>query len=158
MVAFFRGIAQLVARRIWDADAASSSLATPTYKKKGINMTAQEVVWFINHKYGEQAYIVETNDQILLFTKESKWVINKNDYSKFHCYTLFHSNNKQGNGFHVQMRGNHIDFLVYQAIMHDNKEIFSNRETWDNFQNAWELFLLGRKIEAEISAWEWMTK
>lgn len=121
-------------------------------------MTAQEVVWFINHKYGEQAYIVETNDQILLFTKESKWIINKNDYSKFHCYILFHSNNKQGNGFHVQMRGNHIDFLVYQAIMHDNKEIFSDRETWDDFQNAWELFLLGRKIEAEINAWEWMTK
>ena len=29
-------------------------------------MTAQEVVWFINHKYGEQAYIVETNDQIAI--------------------------------------------------------------------------------------------
>ena len=56
------------------------------------------------------------------------------------------------------MRGNHIDFLVYQAIMHDNKKVFSNCETWNNFQNAWELFLLGRKIEAEISAWEWMTK
>lgn len=34
MVAFFRGIAQLVARQFWELDAASSSLATPTYKRK----------------------------------------------------------------------------------------------------------------------------
>ena len=83
-------------------------------------VTAYEVAWFINHKYGEQAYVIETEQQILIFTAKSKWIVQKTDYRRFHFYTLFHSNNTQGYGYHVQMRGNHIDYLVYCAIMHDN--------------------------------------
>jgi hypothetical protein len=52
-------------------------------------MTPEEVVWFINHKYGEQAYLVETDEQILIFSRVSKWVIFKKDFTKFHIYTLF---------------------------------------------------------------------
>ena len=34
-------------------------------------MTPNEVVWYANHKYGEMAYMVETNDAYLIFTTES---------------------------------------------------------------------------------------
>ena len=37
MIVFFRGVAQLVARLLWEQEAASSSLATPTMKKATMN-------------------------------------------------------------------------------------------------------------------------
>ena len=36
MIVFFRGVAQLVARLLWEQEAASSRLATPTMKKATI--------------------------------------------------------------------------------------------------------------------------
>ena len=46
-------------------------------------MTSSEVVWFINHKYGEQAYVVETEKQVLIFTVKSKWIVQKDDKARF---------------------------------------------------------------------------
>ena len=120
-------------------------------------MTAYEVEWFLNHKYGEQAYVVQTEKQILIFTAKSKWIVAKNDYDRFHFYTLFHSNNKTGTGFHVQMRGRNIDYLVYCAIMHDNDD-FWGKQNWYNFMESWRLFLLGREIESRAAAWDYLTK
>ena len=114
-------------------------------------MTAQEVVWFINHKYGEQAYVVETEKQILIFTAKSKWIVQKTDYESFRYYTLFHFNNAQGSGYHVQMRGHDIDFMVYSAIMHDLELGYD----WNGFLQSWKLFLLGREIEERAAAFQW---
>ena len=114
-------------------------------------MTAYEVAWFINHKYGEQAYVIETEQQILIFTAKSKWIVQKTDYQRFHFYTLFHSNNTQGYGYHVQMRGNRIDYLVYCAIMHDNGLL----QDWNYFLNSWQLYCLGRQIEERAALFEW---
>ena len=116
-------------------------------------MTAHEVEWFINHIYGEQAYVVETEKQILIFTAKSKWIVQKTDYDRFQFYTLFHSNNTQGYGYHVQMRNKNIGYLVYCAIMHD-AEIIQN---WDKFLTRWELYCLGRKIEERAAAFQWFS-
>lgn len=120
-------------------------------------MTAHEVVWFINHKYGEQAYIVETEKQILIFTAKSKWIVAKNDYKRFRYYTLFHFNNLQNQGYHVQMKGYNVDYLTYCAIMHDN-EHFQTQQDWYDFMESWQLFLLGREIESRAAAWDYLTQ
>lgn len=120
-------------------------------------MTAYEVEWFLNHKYGEQAYVVETEKQILIFTAKSKWIVAKNDYDRFHFYTLFHSNNKTGTGFHVQMRGSAIDYLTYCAITHDREEYYTLQD-WHDFVESWHLFLLGREIESRVAAWNYLSK
>ena len=119
-------------------------------------MTSSEVVWFMNHKYGEQAYVIETEKQVLVFTAKSKWIVQKDDKERFGFYTLFHFNATEGKGFHKQMRGNHIDFLIWCAIMHDMDRFYANYE-WNDFMNAWELYLLGREIEARAAAFEWLS-
>ena len=115
-------------------------------------MTPEEVVWFINHKYGEQAYLVETDEQILIFSRVSKWVIFKKDFTKFHIYTLFNFNDTEREHYHVQDRSINLDYLVFRAIVHDGKYI-----GWKEFCQNWELFLLGREIESRVAAWEWIT-
>lgn len=116
-------------------------------------MTAQEVEWFINHIYGEQAYVVETEKQILIFTAKSKWIVQKTDYNRFRFYTLFHSNNVQGYGYHVQMRNKNIDYLVYCAIMHD-AELPQN---WSDFLNRWELYCLGVEVKERAAIFQWLS-
>ena len=118
-------------------------------------MTSSEVVWFINHKYGEQAYVVETEKQVLIFTAKSKWIVQKNDKGRFGFYTLFHSNISKGEGFHVQMRGYNIDFLVWAAITHDMEKFYSNNE-WNDFVKAWNLYLLGRECEERAATFQWL--
>lgn len=115
-------------------------------------VTAQEVVWFINHKYGEQAYVVETEEQILIFTAKSKWIVQKTDYERFRYYTLFHYNFAQGSGYHVQMHGYAQDFMVYYAIMHD----MGMEYDWQGFLQSWKLYLLGREVESRAAAFEWL--
>ena len=115
-------------------------------------MTANEVVWFINHKYGEQAYLVETDEKILIFSRVSKWVIFKKDFERFHIYTLFHFNDTERKHYHAQDRSTNIDYLVFRAIVHDNEYI-----NWQDFRKSWELFLLGREIECRAAAWDWIT-
>jgi len=119
-------------------------------------VTSSEVVWFINHKYGEQAYVVETEAQVLIFTAKSKWIVQKKDYKRFGFYTLFHFNLEEGSGFHVQMRGHHIDFLVWAAIMHDMDGFHPNSE-WNQFYESWQLYLLGREIEERAATFEWLS-
>lgn len=119
-------------------------------------MTSSEVVWFINHKYGEQAYVVETETQVLIFTAKSKWIVQKDDYKRFGFYTLFHSNSNKGKGFHVQMRGRHIDFLVWCAITHDMNDFYEIKR-WDDFVKSWELYLLGRECEERAAIFQWFS-
>lgn len=122
-------------------------------EREGRVVTAHEVEWFINHKYGEQAYVVETEKQIFIFTAKSKWIVQKTDYNRFRFYTLFHSNNVQGSGYHVQMRGKHVDYLIYCAIMHDN----GLEQDWNKFYKQWELYCLGRKIEERAAQFSWLS-
>ena len=119
-------------------------------------MTVDEVVWFINHKYGEQAWFIETDKAIEIYTTKSKWLIMKNDYKNFHIYTLFHFNNCEGAHYHMQRRGYNLDYLVYQAIMHDNDTIFSTDDTWKEFNRSWEMYKLGREIEERAIVWNWL--
>ena len=119
-------------------------------------MTSSEVVWFINHKYGEQAYVVETETQILIFTAKSKWIVQKEDMKRFGFYTLFHFNLEEGAGFHRQMRGYNIDFLVWCAIMHDMDEFYPN-SAWNKFYEDWQMYLLGREIEERAATFKWLS-
>ena len=114
-------------------------------------MTVHDVVWFINHKYGEQAYVVETEEQILIFTAKSKWIVQKTDYKRFQYYTLFHFNYAQGSGFHVQMRGYAKDFMVYYAVMHDMGLPYD----WSGFLQSWALYNLGREVEERAAIFQW---
>lgn len=114
-------------------------------------MTAQEVAWFINHKYGEQAYVVEDDEKFVILSLKSKWVIFKKDFAKFHTYTLFHFNDVEREHYHVQDRSVNLDYLIFRAIIHDYKYV-----DWKEFCNSWELFLLGREVESRAAAWEWI--
>ena len=112
-------------------------------------MTPAEIVRFINHKYGEQAYIVDDGKEIRIFTAKSVWRIFKTDYSKFHGYYLYHSNNKSGSGFHNQ--GNHksgdINWLVWYAILHDSDvNIAYTKENYEKFQRGYNLYTYGQKL------------
>ena len=46
-------------------------------------MTPEEVVWFANHKYGENAYLIESETELLILTARSKWRILLNDLRRF---------------------------------------------------------------------------
>jgi hypothetical protein len=117
-------------------------------------MSPQEVVWFINHKFGEQAYLVEDNDKIVILSLKSKWIIFKKDFARFHTYTLFHFNDVEREHYHVQNKSQNIDYLVYIALMHDNGGKYS---AWKQFCESWELFKLGREIESRAAAWNFIT-
>lgn len=119
-------------------------------------MTVQEVVWFMNHKYGEQAYVVETKKEILLFSLKSKWIIKKSDFKHFHTYTLFHFNDVEREHYHVQLKSQNLDYLVYQAIAHDNENIPYSNNDWKQFNEMWNMYLLGREIEGRVAAWDWL--
>ena len=117
-------------------------------------MSPQEVVWFVNHKFGEQAYLVENDEKITILTLKSKWVIFKKDFSRFHIYTLFHFNDEEREHYHIQNKSRNIDYLVYIALTHDNGGRYSE---WKQFCENWELFKLGREIESRASAWNFIT-
>lgn len=114
-------------------------------------MTAQEVVFFANLKFGEVAYLVEDKDEYLLMTSNSKWRIIKRDFSRFHCYTLYHSNSIEG--FHKQQRNPKVEFLIFDAIRHDTPSM--SKVSWEEFNRLWEMFLYGREIESRVAAFEW---
>lgn len=117
-------------------------------------MTSYEVVWFLNHKYGEQAYVIETDKQILIFTSKSKWIIFKDDRKRFKAYTLFHSNYEKGEGYHIQRYGNCIDFLTWCAVTHDMEEYYEDKD-FQKFTLSWELYLLGRECEERAALFQW---
>ena len=94
-------------------------------------MTIDDVVYFANHKFGEIAYLVEDKDKYLLMTSSSKWKILKDDFPRFHCYVLYHSNNLSLEGFHRQSIGTNLAFLIFDAIRHDSPEM--NKMSWEEF-------------------------
>ena len=119
-------------------------------------MTAQEVVWFFNHKHGEKAYVVETNTHIHIFTPKSKWQIIKADYARFHEYTLYHFSLKAGAGcYHRQMKGYNIDYLVFCACYHDEDNVVFSRD-FKEFQRLYDMYCYGREIEERANCWDWL--
>ena len=128
-------------------------------------MTPNEVVWYANHKYGEMAYMVETKDAYLIFTTESQWRIYKKDKERFGTYCLYHMNHVDGTekGFHVQCKLPNCSCLTYIAVMHDKCKrkqlpLKGDMNEYNDFQNQWHIFRLGRDIESDIAAWDYMTK
>lgn len=118
-----------------------------------MKLTAREVVFFANLKFGEVAYLVEDKDEYLLMTSNSKWRIIKKDFSRFNYYVLYHSNNKTLEGFHRQSKGINVDFLIFDAIRHDTPSM--SELPWEEFNRLWGMFLYGRELESSIAAFEW---
>lgn len=112
-------------------------------------MTPYEIVWFINHKYGEQAYIIEDEKEIKIFTAKSIWRIFKSDYFKFNGYYLYHSNNTSGIGFHNQNnhKSSDVNWLIWYAVLHDSDvNIAYTKENYEKFQQSYSLYLYGQKL------------
>ena len=120
-----------------------------------MELTAREVVFFANHKFGEVAYLVEDKDEYLLMTSNSKWRIIKKDFSRFNYYVLYHSNNKTLEGFHRQSKGINIDFLIFDAIRHDSAEL--NGISWEEFNRLWEMFIYGRELESSLATFNYLS-
>lgn len=127
-------------------------------------MTPQDVVWYANHKYGELAYMVETDNAYLIFTEHSQWCIYKNDKERFGTYTLYHRNYADGapEGFHPQFKIPNCSLLTYIAVMHDKCKknaipgVDGDIHGYDKFQDAWHLYLLGREIEERAATWDFL--
>lgn len=109
-------------------------------------MTISEVVWFINHKYGDSVYLEEFESFYEIYTKKSKWRIYKNDFAIFHYYRLYHFNNTYGKHYHVQSNGNSIQYLIWRAAMHDISNIVPERSAFNNFLKNYENYLYGQKL------------
>lgn len=120
-------------------------------------MTIQEIAWFANHKYGENVYLMVTKQEVLILTKDSKWRILLSDMRRFGFYTLAHLNHRtDGIHYHVQCRGQNIDFLVYYAIMHDLNIGPYGKTEWFEFQRLWDMYKLGRQLEESCAKWAFL--
>lgn len=117
-------------------------------------MTADEVVDFFNHKVGERAYVINEEDKIRIFTKDSKWLIFK-DYNKCGSkYILYHSSSaKDHKHYHAQMESYNLDFLIFRACIHDYDDLPRGFGNWENFKRSWEYFCLGRDIAESVEKW-----
>ena len=116
-------------------------------------MTADEVVWFANHKYGECAYLLEYGNEMIILTAKSKWRIILNDLHRFGHYTLFHFNHKTDRMYyHKQCTSRDLDFLVYYAIRHDLNLPCDMQE----FERLWEMYCLGRRLEESIATFDFL--
>lgn len=118
-------------------------------------MTPQEVVWFFNHKCGEKAYVVETETHVHIFTVRSKWQIIKADYSRFKEYTLYHYSLAAGKGYHKQMKGRNLDYLVFCACFHDEEQTVFPKD-FTEFRRLWDMYCYGREIEERANRWDWL--
>lgn len=119
-----------------------------------MSMNASEVVWFLNHKYGETAALEETSDAFIIYTSKSDWKIFKSDFKRFGRYALYHSNNCEGKNHHLQMYGYTVPYLIYCAITHDLPQIFGDRKSWDAFQESWQRYLYGQQLWKSVIKWD----
>lgn len=126
-------------------------------------MTINEVIYFLNHKHGECAYVIQEGRELVIYTARSKWRIMLDDFSRFNTYTLIHSNHKADVGFfHKQCTSANLDYLVYYAVTHDLDNI---EYDWREFKRLWEMYKLGRELEESCSQFAflcgedwWLTK
>lgn len=117
-------------------------------------MTPEEVVWFANHKYGENAYLIESETELLILTARSKWRILLNDLRRFGYYTLFHLNHATDMiYYHKQCTSRDLDFLVYYAVRHDLDIPCDMKE----FERLWQMYCLGRELEESIATFEFFS-
>lgn len=118
-------------------------------------MTAYEVEWFANHKYGDNVYLIETADELRIFTAKSKWRIMLNDKHRFGQYTLFHLNhNTDRVYYHKQCEGFALARLVYYAICHD-LDIPNN---YAEFSRLYDMYKLGREIEESVAIFNFLSE
>lgn len=119
-------------------------------------MTPQEVVWFFNHKYGEKAYVIENDTHVHIFTPKSKWQIIKADYPRFKEYTLYHWSTKAGKGYHKQMKGRNLDYLVFCACFHDEEKCVFPRD-FTEFRRRWDLYNYGQQLAESCMRFAWLS-
>ena len=112
-------------------------------------MTPQEVIWFINHKYKERAYLVENEAELRIFTKESVWRIFKSDWQCYGGYYLYHSNKIYGSGYHRQGGlAKNLARIVWYAALHDSLDLTFPRDYnhWADFNKSFELYSYGQHL------------
>lgn len=110
-------------------------------------MTIDQVVEYANHKYGEIAYLIETDTVISLYTSKGIWKILKNDLKRFGHYTLCHKNHYHDTDYyHRQCTSMNLPFLVYYAVMHDYGQVSYGRDAWKQFQYDYEMFCYGQRL------------
>jgi hypothetical protein len=119
-------------------------------------MKPVDVVFFLNHKHGEVAYLSYGEKEIEIFTAKSKWIIHLNDYARFGKFTLSHLNYEGDREYyHRQTTGTSVDYLVYMAIRHDVGMAYS-WEDWKEFQNSWDMYIYGQKLQESCSTWAFL--
>lgn len=121
-------------------------------------MTPERVVWFFNHKYGEQAYLMTDTDtnRLLIMTPKGKWVIFLDDYKRFRQYDLYHMSND--GSYHKQCWEKDLDYCVFRALAHDCKmgdSYVMAYKAWESFKRSYEIWLYGRWLEREVSKFFW---
>lgn len=122
-------------------------------------MTAEQVVWFANHKYGESAYYFRSETEIQIWTAKSKWRILLNDLHRFGHYTLFHLNHAtDGIHYHKQSQSRSLDFLAYYAVMHDLEDYPYGKKEWLEFQRLWDMYCLGRELEESCARFAFLSE
>lgn len=109
-------------------------------------MNIYEIEWFVNHKYGENVYLIKTGKEILIFTAKGKWRLLLDDLRKFGHYTLYHVNHNL-KGYHYQCDGHCTEWLVYYAIRHDLDVPVDFKE----FQRLYDMYCLGREAEENVA-------
>lgn len=121
-------------------------------------MTPDEACFFYNHKYGEQAYLITDNMNILhIYTIKGKWMINLNDLRRFGVYTLSHGNEVEGAHYHKQMRGHDLTYLVFYAMCHDSPTgCYGSIDNYNEFRRLWLMYQLGRQCEERAYRWDWL--
>lgn len=121
------------------------------------HLEAEDVVWFVNHKCGEIAYMIDEGDIIRIFTKDSKWMIYKDINRCSREYTLYHSSSSSNHKhYHVQMTSLRMDYLIWRACIHDYPEAQKKFTSWPQFLASFELYLLGREIAERASLWDFV--
>lgn len=109
-------------------------------------MTPSEVIWFINHKYGERAYLVESETEYRIFTQESVWRIFKSDWQHYKGYYLYHSNKLRGSGYHRQGEiSRELSKLIWYVALHDSYDLTFVRD-WLAFNKSWRLYCYGQRL------------
>lgn len=118
-------------------------------------MTYLEVEKYLNHKYGDLVYTLETEKYLKIFTPQSVWKIIKDDYARFNFYTLIH-NSKQEGMFHVQIKGKDLGYLVFVAAMHDYHKEPYDIDAYRRFQQKYEIYQLGRSCVKRALKFLWI--
>lgn len=111
-------------------------------------MDIYDIEMFANHKYGENVYLINSREELIICTNKSKWRIIWSDIYRFHEFSLYHLNHTTDREhYHKQCASKNVSWLVYYAICHD-LDIPTN---FAEFSRLYDMYMLGREIEEDIA-------